>query len=128
MAVKRKLKEEHIQIMEIIADNMPKELTDNLMITEPAYPTLVELVEKGLKDPDLSKEKKAKLQAIKDLGTLEQTVDVVDPKIEKKIDKYWQTEINKQIKLGYLPPLPNLKQKYDRKKSKKRGNDTSSNK
>jgi hypothetical protein len=122
MAVKRKLKEEHIQIMEMIADNMPKELTDNLMITEPAYPTLVDLVNKGLEDPDLSDEKKSKLQSVKDSGALEEMVEVTDPKIEKKIDEYWETEINKQIKLGYLPPLPKLKEKYDKRRTKTKSN------
>ena len=96
--LKRKLNDEHIIILERIGDNIPQELKDNLIKQEVAYPALKEIIERALKDSEVSVEQKKKFQMIKDSGKLDEMADVSDPVIEKKIDEYWNIEINKQIK------------------------------
>ena len=54
---------------------------------------------------------KKKYQMLVDSGELDREVEVVDEEVEKKIDNFLNIEFDKSRKLGYLPPLPKLKEK-----------------
>lgn len=112
------MKKAHLKEIERINKNIPKELTDNLIKKELAYPVLRELAMKALNDPEVahlvSEEDRANYQAMLDSGYLDEMIDVVDPEIEKKIDEYLDIEFEKARKLGRLPPpqaWPKLKTK-----------------
>ena len=97
------MKKKHKRILDQISASIPKELTDNLIIQEAQCPYSLQIMERALEDPEVSKEDKERFMSIIDSGMLQKVVDVVDPKVEKKIDEYMEKEIEKAIKLGRLP-------------------------
>lgn len=86
-----------------IAKTIPQEILSKLLVEEPAYPAVLELIEKGLADPNSTPELKERLQLVKDSGMLNEKVVVVDKSVEALLDKWWEEELAKAIKDGRLP-------------------------
>lgn len=114
------MKKNTIKELRRISMSIPKELLDNLMKEQLVAPTVVEVVEKALVDPNVSEEKKLQLQHLKDSGYLNKKEMVVDQEVEKKIDEYVDKEVERAIKLGRIPdPKKDEDLKEFRKKIKK---------
>lgn len=104
------MKKKHLLVLQNISRNIPKELTDNLLITQKIAPSIEKVVKKfieGKKIPKFFAERFAgRTEEIKHLyeaGVFSKTEQVADPEIEKKIDAYYKREIKKAIKMGLLP-------------------------
>jgi hypothetical protein len=94
-----------------IQNSIPKLWIDNVLTKVKAYPALIEIVEKGLSDSEVSQEVKDKLKLIQNNDELYKEIEIENPKYTKLIDKYTQREINKAIKRGELPKQKNDKNK-----------------
>jgi NH3-dependent NAD+ synthetase len=97
------MKKKHLQVIERIQNSIPKELKDSLMKEERYAPVTLEIIDKALADKRGTPEFLEKLQALKDSGELDRTMQVVDVEVEKKIDAYMESELKKAIKRGELP-------------------------
>jgi len=89
------MKKKHMRVLQGIQDNLPKDLLGKLMVQKPIAPALIEIIERGLVDPEVTQEVKDKLQLMKDTGAVHKTKEVVDPEVEQKIIDYYETEIEK---------------------------------
>lgn len=89
----------------MIQEGIPQELLMNLTKKEKIAPTARILFEKALKEPDdvVSPRQKRNIQAMLDSGRLDREVEVLDHEVEKLIDEYYKTEIDKAVKMGRLP-------------------------
>lgn len=102
--------------------SIPQELLSKLTKKELAWPTLKEIVERALKDGNVSGKDKERFEALQQSGYLNKEVETIDEVIEKQIDEYITAEFDKSRKLGYLPPpqkmpkLSKLKKKYGKSK------------
>lgn len=110
----------------MIQEGIPKELLENLTKTELQSPTIKKVFEKALVHPDTTDRQRRNIQAMLDSGKLDREVEVLDHEVEKQIDEYYKTEIDKAVKLGRLPKeapkLNNLKNKgkqYARRQEKR---------
>jgi hypothetical protein len=101
--MKDKLSPEQLKVLARIQNSIPKEWIDNASTIKPMSPTLVEMIERALVDPEVSEETKAKCLTIKNSGYLEKTISVDNPKFTKLIDDYVMREIKKSVKRGELP-------------------------
>jgi hypothetical protein len=110
------MKKKHLKVIQRIQNSIPQDLKDHLMKTEPYAPTTLLLIDKILADGKGSPELREKLQAVKDSGELNRTVEVVNRKVEKEIDSFIESELKKAIKRGELP------EKMEKLKSKSRKN------
>jgi hypothetical protein len=118
------MKKQHIKILQEIQSRIPTDLLDRLIKKEPVAPTINEVMEKALADPEVDEKLKVKLQNIKDSQYLETTRDVIDSEVEKQISDFVEAEIQKAIDTGLLPKKPNVKNyvKKTKRLSKKSGN------
>lgn len=116
--------EEQLHVLNRIQDNVPKELTDKLMKKEYALPETRELVRRALADKDapISAEKREQLQAVWNTGYFDQTFEVADPKIEKKLDEYYTEAIKSAQDRGELPrePIRSIRKKHQHERTKGR--------
>ena len=99
------MNESQRKILRDINDSVPKQWWDNVIKKVWANPTIREMVDRGLLDPDVSPETKEKLEIVKKSPVYAETIDVVDEKIEKKIDEHLTRKVRQAIKNGSLPPL-----------------------
>lgn len=102
------MKKKHIKILQEIQSRIPTDLLDRLVKKEPVAPTVNEVIDKALVDPEVDDKLKSKLQNIKDSQYLETTRDVIDSEVEKQISDFVEAEIQKKIAEGLLPKKPNV--------------------
>lgn len=86
-----------------IQASAPKLLQKKVVINTPITPTIKMVMEEGLKDPNISQEKKDEIKTLLDAGYFSQEKYQEDPKVAKKLDNYMQRQINKAVKEGRLP-------------------------
>jgi len=106
------MKKKHLRVIEMIQEGIPKELLMNLTKKEIQAPTIKKVFELALTKPDdeVSPRQKRNIQAMLDSGRLDREVEVLDYEVEKEIEAYIATEIDKAVKLGRLPAqAPQLK-------------------
>jgi SLT domain-containing protein len=95
-------------------NSIPKEWTDKLMIKGNPSIKMLEVLKKIVVDKDATEQQRYKAQLLLDAGTFEKEIDMVDKKVEKKINDFIQSEIEKSVKRGTLPKgkkFRNLKKK-----------------
>lgn len=97
--------ESQIKVLKRINEGIPKAFLDRLIMKRYTYPTIREMVDRGLEDPEVADKVKDKLRILKNSQEYSATEDVVDEEMEKKIDAYLSREVKKAIKSGALPPL-----------------------
>jgi hypothetical protein len=97
------MKKKHIKILTDISKNIPKELTEKLLIWVEVSPTIKKVLEEAVKDLTLPEEKRIRWQNLLDTGELNQKEQIEDPAIVKEIEKYLEDEIEKEVKKGTLP-------------------------
>lgn len=97
------MKKKHLRIIEMIQENVPKELLDKLMIKVPVAPVSEEIVKRALEDPEVSEEIKEQMRTRLDSGYFDNTKTIADPEVEKQISEYYEKEIDKAVKMGLLP-------------------------
>lgn len=97
------MKKKHIQLLKEINTRVPQEWKDALMHKVKLSPTIKEVFEKALIDPDFPEEKKSKIKNILDAGVLDQEVMEVNDIIEKQIDEFITAEVAREVELGNLP-------------------------
>lgn len=97
------MKKKHLRIIEMIQENVPKELLDKLMIKVPVAPVSEEIVKRALQDPEVSEEIKEQMRTRLDSGYFDNTKTIADPEVEKQISEYYEKEIGKAVKMGLLP-------------------------
>ena len=117
------MKKKHLNILKEITSSIPAELIQNLMKKEDQFSTMKEILRRGLDDPSVPEDKKARFRAMLASGHLDKQVEVINEPIEKQISDYVEAEIERFIKEGKLPARrawPKLKLKqYARRRSKK---------
>ena len=104
----KKLTEQQIKTLKDINDSVPKQWYQQLIKKVWAYPGIRELVDKGLKRPDLLDPVpglREKLETIKKSEEYSKTEEVIDEVIEKKIDEHLTRKVRQAIEKGLLPPL-----------------------
>ena len=97
------MKKSTIKELRRISMSIPKELLNNLMKEQSVAPSIIEIMDKALVDPDVSEKDKERFRHIKDSGYLNRKEMVVDFEVQKKIDEYLDKEIKTAIKLGRIP-------------------------
>jgi hypothetical protein len=96
--------EAQLKKLKEINNSVPKAWWNMLTRKVWANPTIRELVDRGLADPDVSKETKDKLQAVKLSSAYSEEIEVINEDIEKKIDEFLTRKVRQAIKNGSLPP------------------------
>lgn len=101
--LERAIKPEHMAEIRRIVDSIPEELKNN--VTEIAYefPTIIEVVELTLNNPDTPEETRKRLEAIKQMGDIYSTIEIENEETTKKIEAYLEEEFEKSRRLGRLP-------------------------
>lgn len=100
-----KLLPEHKQVLLNIQQSIPKEWLDKVTKREDIAPTVKEVMEKALVDPDVSDETKAECKMVLDSALMKQQVDTEQQDITELVDAYTEKEILKAVLLKRLPPL-----------------------
>ena len=96
-------------VLKEISNKVPSDLVKAVATEEKSTPAVEMIVDKAIEDPNFPEEKKKQLQAMKNLGFFSKMTVRTNPKIEKKLDEYFNREINKAIKEGRLPPKNKVK-------------------
>jgi len=91
------------QVIARIQNSIPKGWLENVVSKKPFAPVTMKIITKGLADPDVSNETKAKLITLRDSGFVNKVVDVENNKYVKLISDYVDKEVKKAIKRGELP-------------------------
>ena len=94
---------EQKKVIARIQNSIPKMWIENVTHKEQLAPTIKEVIERALLDPEVSEEVKARCLMIKNSGDLDKERDVENPKYAKLIDSYIDREIKKAVKRGELP-------------------------
>lgn len=120
----RKLEKQIWREMRRIAENVPSELLKNLIKKEKLSPTLREVIDRAMGDPnaELTVEQRARFQALIDGGYLDREVEVVNPEAESALDAYYAAEVAYAVKVGRLPkeaPIPDFILKKGKKHAKR---------
>ncbi len=102
--MKQAIKAKDLKELQRIQASIPKELSDRLVTERASTPTMAKVLSMALHRKDLTEEQREKLQTVWDSGVLHQKEQVVNRTIEKRIDTYLTTEINKSIAAGRLSP------------------------
>jgi len=93
-----------------IQASIPKPLLQ-FVVTETAItPTMKDVVDKALEDPDFPAEKKEELRILKANGYFDRKKVRQNDNIAKQIDNYVNREIKKAVKDGRLPTKKQLKE------------------
>ena len=121
------LNPEHKQILLNIQKSVPTEWLSKVTKREHIAPTVKEVMEKAINDPDVSEETKEECRMVLNSALMQQQVDSEVSEVAELIDAYIEKEIIKAVILKKLPPLKKkksfevankrfnkLKEKYDR--------------
>ena len=125
------LKPEHKEVLLNIQKSVPVEWTLKVTKRVPIAPVTKEIMERAVKDPDVSDEDKKQYQAVLDSGFFDKEIDEEQTDVAQLIDAYVEKEILKAVAIGKLPKLKRkrsfdmavkrfnkLKTLYDNKKEK----------
>lgn len=125
------LNPEHKQVLINIQKSVPTEWLSKVTKRENIAPTVREVMERAVNDPDVSDELKAEARMVLDSALMNQQVDSEQLDIAELIDSYVEVEVLKAIILGRLPKVKKrrsyeaalkkftkLKNKYDKENSK----------
>jgi predicted outer membrane protein len=96
--------EEISKVLLEIQRRIPRLLIKNAVSEVKLTPTVEFVVNKALESNTLSKEKKEKLQMLKDSGEFSKMKFKDNIQVQKQINNFVGREINKAIKQGRLPP------------------------
>lgn len=113
------MKPEAIKVLKEINESVPKAWWKMLIKKVWAYPVIRELVDRGLADPEVTKETRDKLITLKLSSEYSEEMEVIDEEIEKKIDELLTRKVRQATKSGRLPPL--RKEDFNVQKLKKEG-------
>ena len=121
------LNPEHKQILLNIQKSVPSEWLSKVTKREHIAPTVKEVMEKAINDPDVSEETKEECRMVLNSALMQQQVDSEVSEVAELIDAYIEKEIIKAVILKKLPALKKkksfevankrfnkLKEKYDR--------------
>lgn len=121
------LNPEHKQVLLDIQKSVPTEWLSKVTKREHIAPTVIEVMQKAISDPDVSEETKAECRMVLNSALMQQQVDSEVSEVAELIDAYIEKEIIKAVILKKLPPLKKkksfeiankrfnkLKEKYDR--------------
>ena len=103
-------KEQIDTVLREINSRIPKEWQQSVVKEQPITPTMSFIIEKALEDDNISPEKKAELQLLKDAGYFSKKKYQDDPVIAGKINNFINREIKKAVKEGRLPTKKKLKE------------------
>jgi hypothetical protein len=101
-----KAKKSDIRELQRITEMVTSKYKDRLIRERYVAPNLHRDIQKWVKDPRLSEEKRRKLQNIKDSGIFDKKEQVVNKTVTKLIDQEIEREINKSIAAGRLSKRP----------------------
>lgn len=101
-----KIKDKDLKELRRIQDSIPKELSSRLVVKRLVTPTMAKALSLALHDKNLDPKVRERMQNIWDSGVLHQKEDVVNESVQKKIDKYVSSEIEKSIAAGRLTKKP----------------------
>lgn len=121
----------HREVLINIQKSVPVEWTMAVTKRVPIAPVAKEIMERAVKDPDVSDEDKKQYQAVLDSGFFDKEIDEEQTDVAQLIDAYVEKEILKAVAIGKLPKLKRkrsfdmavkrfnkLKTLYDNKKEK----------
>lgn len=91
-----------------IQQSIPKALLQHVVSETHLTPTMKDVVDKAIEDPDFPAHKKEQLIKLKDAGYFNKTVVRQNNKIAKMIDDYVIRETKKSVKAGRLPTKKEL--------------------
>jgi len=97
-----------------IQNSIPPEWTNALIVKANPSLEMLDVLIKITKDEEATPQQKYKAQLMIDAELFSQEVDTVDKKVEKKINNFIESEIEKSVKRGTLPKgkkFRNLKKK-----------------
>lgn len=136
MSIKQKfdqLSPEHKQVLIDIQKSVPKEWTDAVVKRVDIAPISKEIMERAVKDPDVSDEDKKQYQAVLDSGFFNKKIDEEQFEVAQLIDAYIEKEMLKAVIAGKLPKMKRkrsfeasfkrfnkLKEQYESKKNKEK--------
>lgn len=100
-----KLNPEHQQVLIDIQKSIPMEWTKAVTKRVPIAPVSKEIMERAVKDPDVSEEDKKQYQAVLDSGFFDKVIDEEQQDMAALIDAYVEKEILKAVAIGRLPKL-----------------------
>lgn len=123
------LNPEHKQILLNIQKSVPSEWLSKVTKREHIAPTVLEVMQKAISDPDVSEETKEECRMVLNSALMKQQVDSEVSEVAELIDAYIEKEIIKAVILKKLPPMKKrksfeaankrfnkLKEKYDQSK------------
>jgi hypothetical protein len=115
--MKKTISKEHLAVLQRIQSSIPKEWLDTVTTRAPLAPTIIEIMRRGLEDPDVPEETKRRFRLILDGKFLEKEVELENSDVTDKIDKFVDEEIEKAVLRGELPNkmLKNIKRYYKAK-------------
>ncbi len=91
------------KVLKRIQDSIPPAWLENLVEKVPVAPNMRAVMERAVKDPDVSEELKKKAQIMLDSGLLDKVVEKLNPYYEKLISDYIDKEIEASVRRGELP-------------------------
>ena len=106
------IKPEHKSVLDRIQESVPKYLTESVVVKEKVDPKFIEVLRKGVKDEEFSKETRAKWKLILASGFLDKEIEKEDPFIAEEINAYIELEMAKAVIRKELPK-PKKMEKYD---------------
>lgn len=98
-----KLTEEQTKVLNDIQASIPKEWTDNIIKVEKVAPVTKEILERAIKDPEVSEEDKKEYQIVLDSGYLDMKMENQQTEVLELIDAYVEKEILKAVAAKKLP-------------------------
>jgi hypothetical protein len=120
---------EHKQVLLNIQKSIPSEWLSKVTKREHLAPTVREVMEKALVDPDVSEETKAECRMVLDSALMKLEIDNEQLDMTELIDSYVELEVIKAVMCKRLPPTKKrksyevalkrfnkLKEKYDKRK------------
>ena len=124
------LNPEHKLVLMNIQKSVPLEWLSKVTKREHVAPTIKEVMEKALVDPDVSEETKAECRMVLGSALMNQQIDVEQLDVAELVDAYVELEMIKAVILKRLPPMKKkrsyevalkrfnkLKAKYDKQNS-----------
>jgi hypothetical protein len=93
-----------------IQDSVPTMMKEFTLIEVKKTPAIEFVMQKALESPDITQEKKEKIQRLLDAGVFSKKTIHENPKIAKQRDEYVIREIRKSVKAGRLPTKKKLKE------------------
>lgn len=91
-----------------IQQSIPKALIENVVSETHLTPTIKDVIDKAIEDPDFPAQKKEQIIKLKEAGYFDKTVVRQNDKIAKMIDDFVARETRKAVRAGKLPTKKEL--------------------